>query len=613
MAKSAILAVRIIGDSSGATRAMSSTANSANSLAARFGAVSGVVSGVVSSMTSSVIGHVKNLAGEMTATSDSAQSFANTLNFAGVDGSKIKALTKSTQQYADQTVFSLSDIRNTTAQLAANGVHGYDQLAQAAGNLTAVAGGGADAYKSVAMVLTQTAGAGKLTTENWNQLSDAIPGASGKLQEAMKANGAYTGNFREAMAKGQITSDEFNQALMQLGMSDAAKKAANDTSQMSNAAGNADAAIVKFGSGLLDLVKPTVTGFMATFADKVSDLADDIPGMAGQLGQWASQLASIASTIAPVVIGVAAFAAGIGALYAVMSAGGILQWISSLSAVTSVTQTWTTVTTAAKNAQAAFNLVMDANPVAVVTIAIAALAAGLTWFFTQTQTGQQIWSAFTSFLSSSISNIQAWFGQAGDWITAKWGQVTAFFGTIPGTISGFFLGIGQWLSQPFKDASSWAQGAWNSAVGFFQSVPGRIAGFFGDLGNKLLSPFRWAVDQIKSLWNSTIGGFGFDLPDWIPGVGGRSFKIPMLAQGGILTRSGSVLVGEAGPELLDLPLGARVTPLARTGYSLTGRDTSNGRTLPVYITINVEGVALDGYETGKRIAKALREYTEAGR
>jgi len=218
MAKSAILAVRIIGDSSGATRAMSSTASSASGLAAKFGAVSGLVSGVVSSMASSVIGHVKSLAGEMAATSDSAQSFANTLKFAGVDDSKIQTLTKSTQKYADQTVFSLSDIRNTTAQLAANGVQGYDQLAEAAGNLTAVAGGGADAYKSVAMVLTQTAGAGKLTTENWNQLSDAIPGASGKLQAAMAANGAYTGNFRDAMAKGQISADEFNQALLQLGM-----------------------------------------------------------------------------------------------------------------------------------------------------------------------------------------------------------------------------------------------------------------------------------------------------------------------------------------------------------------------------------------------------------
>ena len=84
-------------------------------------------------------------------------------------------------------------------EFAANGVPNYDKLAEAAGNLNAVAGGSADTFKSVAMVLTQTAGQRKLTTENWNQLSDAIPGASGKIQQALKEAGAYTGNFRDCL------------------------------------------------------------------------------------------------------------------------------------------------------------------------------------------------------------------------------------------------------------------------------------------------------------------------------------------------------------------------------------------------------------------------------
>ncbi len=161
--------------------------------------------------------------------SAAAQKFAGTLGFGGVDTSTIDALTASTQEYADNTVYDLGDIRNTTAQLAANGVDDYAQLAEAAGNLNAVAGGNAETFKSVGMVMTQTAGAGKLTTENWNQLADAIPGASGKLQEAMKANGAYTGNFRDAMEKGEISAEEFNQAIMQLGMTDVAKEAATST------------------------------------------------------------------------------------------------------------------------------------------------------------------------------------------------------------------------------------------------------------------------------------------------------------------------------------------------------------------------------------------------
>jgi|GEM_PF-682442 len=41
--------------------------------------------------------------------------------------------------------------------------------------------------------------------------------------------------------------------------------------------------------------------------------------------------------------------------------------------------------------------------------------------------------------------------------------------------------------------------------------------------------------------------------------------IPGAAAGGVVASSGSVLVGEKGPEILDLPKGAKVTPLDRTG------------------------------------------------
>ena len=158
-------------------------------ISAKGAAIAGALGGLASTIGSKLIGAVQGLMGEITDASDSAQKFASTLSFADIDDSTIKDLTASTQAYADETVYDLSDIRNTTAQLAANGVDNYAQLAEAAGDLNAVAGGNADTFKSVAMVMTQTAGAGQLTTENWNQLSDAIPGATGKLQDALKANG----------------------------------------------------------------------------------------------------------------------------------------------------------------------------------------------------------------------------------------------------------------------------------------------------------------------------------------------------------------------------------------------------------------------------------------
>ena len=217
---------------------------------------------------------------------DATQKFKSTLDFAGLGSAQIDALSASTRKYADETVYELSDIQSITAQLAANSVKDYDKLAEAAGNLNAVAGGNAETFSRVGLVLTQTAGAGKLTTENWNQLADAIPGASGKLQEAMLKNGAYTGNFREAMEKGEITAEEFNQAIMDLGFDEAAVKAAKSTKTFEGAIGNMQAAFVGGISDALAKLQPLVTGGINALTPAVEGAFKGISDAIGGAVQW---------------------------------------------------------------------------------------------------------------------------------------------------------------------------------------------------------------------------------------------------------------------------------------------------------------------------------------
>lgn len=277
------------------------TSTKASNGAGKFAAIAGAMGGLVSTGVSMAVDAISNLSGDIIDASDSAQKFASTLSFAGLDTSTIDQLTASTQKYADQTVYDLSDIRNTTAQLAANGVDNYANLAEAAGNLNAVAGGNADTFRSVGMVLTQTAGAGKLTTENWNQLSDAIPGASGKLQDAMKKNGAYTGDFRDAMAKGEITAEEFNQAVMDLGMTDAAKEAATSTQTIEGAMGNLEASVVNVGVQILDAFKGPATQGISMLAEGLSGLPQAFTSMMGSMMPTLQKMGSIfQSSFAPV-------------------------------------------------------------------------------------------------------------------------------------------------------------------------------------------------------------------------------------------------------------------------------------------------------------------------
>ncbi|WFC01158.1 tape measure protein [Pediococcus pentosaceus] len=256
--------------------------------------IGGALIGGIGAATSAI----SALGGEAINASDSINKFKSTMKLGGFGDKEINSATKEVQKYANDTVYDLNTVSNTTAQLAANGIKNYTQLTEAAGNLNAQAGGNADTFKSVAMMLTQTAGAGKLTTENWNQLADAIPGASGVLQKQMKQNGAFTGNFRDAMAAGKISSQEFSKAITQLGMNDGAKKAAKSTTTFEGAVGNMEAGVVTGIQNIIDAFgKGKITGAINVFS---GILTKGFARLVNVIKSTMKFLSQLGKTIAPI-------------------------------------------------------------------------------------------------------------------------------------------------------------------------------------------------------------------------------------------------------------------------------------------------------------------------
>lgn len=156
--------------------------------------------------------------------------------------------------------------------------------------------------------------------------------------------------------------------------------------------------------------------------------------------------------------------------------------------------------------------VMAANPIVALIVVIAALVAGLVYFFAKTKTGQKIWSEFVSGLKSMWKGLASFFSGLWNGITqtfsnaAKgvqngWNSVTTFF-------SNLWNGIVNGATSAWNGLTSFLSGIWNGIVNIATSVWGGISSFFSGLWNGIVSVATniWNTfgPALTSIWNGIV-------------------------------------------------------------------------------------------------------------
>jgi hypothetical protein len=106
--------------------------------------------------------------------------------------------------------------------------------------------------------------------------------------------------------------------------------------------------------------------------------------------------------------------------------------------------------------------------------------------------------------------------------------------------------------------------------------------------------YKGIFNGIAKAWNNTVGKISFEIPSWVPKIGGKGFsvpQIPMLAQGGIVNQATLAVIGESGPEA--------VIPLDRMSEFGAGGGGIN-------VTVNA-GLLSSPDQVGQQIIEAIQK------
>ena len=229
-------------------RRSSDSANSGfGQLKATTVALGNILSTSVTAGVSHAVDSLKGLVKSSVEAADGVSHFRSTMRLGGFNNQAITDAYNQSKKYADLTVYNTNEIVNTTAKLASAGIPGYEGVTEALGNLNAALGGTSESFNLASTQLVQIATRGKLTTEDFRTMTEDLGGGSKQLQDQLAKDGAYTGNFSDALSQGQISAQEFTKALQEVGMQDFAKKAAVSANTYSASLGQLGATVQSFG------------------------------------------------------------------------------------------------------------------------------------------------------------------------------------------------------------------------------------------------------------------------------------------------------------------------------------------------------------------------------
>ena len=543
-------------------RSLESIANSANNMA-------GKVQGAMKLLGATLVGGSFGLNAfvKEASTLQSVRASFESLTGSAEGARKVMA---QLNKFSLETAFSADDINAAARTLLGAGVS-VDKLGSRMKWLGDIAGATGANLGQLVLPVSQALAKGKLDTQDFYQILNS---GAGKVREVLQneLNKRGLGDIMTAMSKGKVSAEILETALKTaaseggFAFNGATKQAQTFDGRMSNL----QETISNVGLELIGVNKATgeidPNGIFAQMSEKVEKATKWLEENKGKIKEitqiiinniqpaiitltalWASFKAivitsQIVDAITKVNDAVGKMVSGISKAVTWYQNLNKAQIVSSVSAKAHAVAVGlqTAATNIATVAQTAFNVAMAANPIGLIVLAIAAVVAGLVWFFTQTEIGKQIFGEFVKFVSGVFENIVSVISTVANAIIVPFQNflaiVSPIFNTLWQIVSSIFILIIavvataiESIAQPFIWLFQNWQTVWNNICGFVSTIWNMIIGVVTAYINTMnaiisaivntimavISPIvNWINDNIiqpianffSGLWNGIVQG-----------------------------------------------------------------------------------------------------------
>lgn len=219
----AILSAQDKGFTSAFKSAMSSASSLKSTLTSGLGF--GIMAGIGQKALGTITSGIGGMVSELNSSSAAWKTFNGNMSMLGKGADEISSVKKELQEFAEDTIYSASDMASTYAQLSAVGIKSTNKLVKGFGGLAAAAENPKQAMKTLSQQATQMAAKPTVAWEDFRFMLEQTPAGIAAVAKEM---GMSAKELTALVKDGQLETEVLFDAIAKVGTNDAFTKLATE-------------------------------------------------------------------------------------------------------------------------------------------------------------------------------------------------------------------------------------------------------------------------------------------------------------------------------------------------------------------------------------------------